>query len=453
MPSSSREKPAFRNFTTLEEEEAARGDANDVVFILTSSFLIFTMQSGYGLLESGIVSRKNEVNILLKNATNVLMGGVAYWAFGFALSFGEKYSDLWIAIGNFFTTADTTEMGIVYSKFVFELAYATTATTLISGAMAERCKFTSYCLVTVMIIFVYSIPAGWMWRENGFLASLGAVDVGGSGAVHLVGGCCGLVAATILGPRAGRYDKGTKELPLGNPTNALLGLFMLWWGWLGFSAGSTSGIVDDKWKYSSRASVTTVLASSGGGLVGMIYSFVLRRGIHDVPILMNAVMGSLVAISGGCTIVRPWEAILIGAVAALLVLPSAPLLDMLHVDDPTCTFAVHGVAGAWGLLAIGLFSEKDSIRNYTRGKNGLFKGGGWGLLGPQALASGILIAWSTVTSTLLLYPLHKLVGLRMPLEEEILGPDYVDHCLKHDGNAKLIQKFKEKRRRTRLQRF
>lgn len=453
MPSNSATDPPYLNLSSNNSEEASKGDANDVVFILTSSFLIFTMQSGYALLESGIVSRKNEVNILVKNATNVLIGGFAYWVFGFALSFGTYYTDMWIALGSFFTTAGPQDMGNVYSKFVFELAYATTSTTLISGAMAERCKFTSYCLVTALVIFIYSIPSGWMWRDNGFLASLGAVDVGGSGTVHLVGGCCGLVAAAILGPRTGRYDKGTQLLPLGNPTNALLGLFMLWWGWLGFSAGSTTGIVDDKWKYSSRASVTTVLASSGGGLVGMVYSFFVKKGIHDVSILMNAVMGSLVAISGGCTIVRPWEAIVIGMVAGQLVLLSIPVVDFVRIDDPTNTFAVHGIGGIWGMLAIGLFSEKDNMRNYTRGLNGLFKGGGLSLLGPQALACGILISWSVLLTTILLYPLHKFVGLRMPLEEEILGPDYIDHCLKHDGNEKIIKRFKESRNRVLFQRY
>ncbi|CAL1294989.1 unnamed protein product [Larinioides sclopetarius] len=377
------------------------------------------------------------------------MGGFAYWAFGFGLSFGKSYSNLFIACGSFFIVADPEEMGVVYSKFVFELAYATTATTLISGAMAERCKFTSYCVVTVLVIFVYSIPAGWMWRDDGFLSTLGAVDVGGSGVVHLVGGCCGLVAATILGPRAGRYDQGTQLLPLGNPTNALLGLFMLWWGWLGFSAGSTTGIVDNKWKYSSRASVTTVLASSGGGLVGMTYSFYVKKGIHDVPILMNAVMGSLVAISGGCTIVRPWEAIIIGMVAALMVLFSIPLIDRLHIDDPTNTFAVHGIAGAWGMMAIGLFSVEDNMRNYTRGLNGLFRGGGWKFIAIQSMACGVLFSWSVIVATVLLFAVHKTIGMRMPLEEEILGPDYIDHCLKHDGNSQIIKNFKEKRRQLR----
>ncbi|KAG8201200.1 hypothetical protein JTE90_028852 [Oedothorax gibbosus] len=425
---------------------SSKGDANDVVFILTSSFLIFTMQSGYALLESGIVSRKNEVNILVKNATNVLIGGFAYWAFGFGFSFGTWVSNLWIAFGYFFVTVSPDEMGVVYSKFVFELAYATTATTLISGAMAERCKFSAYCFVSFLAVVVYSVPAGWMWRDDGLLDQLGAVDVGGSGTVHLVGGTCGLVAAALLGPRAGRYDRGTDLLPLGNPTNALLGLFMLWWGWLGFSAGSTTGIVDNKWKYSSRAAVNTVLASTGGGFVGMVYSFFKRDGIHDVPIMMNAVIGSMVAISGGCTIVRPWESIIIGGVGGALVLLSIPLVDGLRIDDPTNTFAVHGVPGAWGLLAIGLFSRKDKYRNYTRGLDGLFKGGGFRLLGTQATACGVLFAWSALTTAVLLYIVDLVIGLRMPLEEEILGPDYVDHTLKHDGNSDIIQRFKDKMR-------
>ncbi|XP_013781705.1 putative ammonium transporter 3, partial [Limulus polyphemus] len=241
---------ATKNSSTGGDRKS-NDDANDVVWILTSAFLIFTMQSGYALLESGIVSRKNEVNILIKNAANVLLGGFAYWTFGFSLSFGT-HSVLWYASGDFFTKASEDSMGMTYAKFVFQLAYATTSTTLVSGSMAERCKFTAYCVFTFLNTVVYALPAGWMWRNDGFLASLGSVDIGGSGTVHLVGGCCGLVASIILGPRIGRYDRGTEPLPLGNPTNAMLGLFMLWWGWLGFSAGSTFGIVGDKWKYSSR---------------------------------------------------------------------------------------------------------------------------------------------------------------------------------------------------------
>ncbi|GFS47233.1 putative ammonium transporter 3 [Trichonephila inaurata madagascariensis] len=238
---------AIVNGTVYTEEEIARGDANDVVFILTSSFLIFTMQSGYALLESGIVSRKNEVNILVKNATNVLVGGFSYWAFGFGLSFGKTYSNLFIAVGSFFITANIDEMGVIYSKFVFE--------------------HPSWLDVERQWVLGYPGSSGRRWFGNRPF-----------GRRVLWSG-----AAALLGPRTGRYDKGTQLLPLGNPTNALLGLFMLWWGWLGFSAGSTTGIVDDKWKYSSRASVTTILASSGGGLIGMLFRVMRVASRHFGP--------------------------------------------------------------------------------------------------------------------------------------------------------------------------
>ncbi|XP_029838956.2 putative ammonium transporter 3 [Ixodes scapularis] len=427
-----------RNETLFDNKE----DANDVVWILTSSFLIFTMQSGYGLLESGFVSRKNEVNILVKNATTVLFGGLVFWAFGYGIGFDDMKNP-YFSFGEFFTSADESHMGQRYSRFVFQLAYATTSTTLVSGAMAERTKFTAYCLFSVLNTAMYCVPAGWIWNPGGFLARMGAVDIGGSGVVHLLGGCVGLVSAIVLGPRLGRYDLGTAPLPLGNPTNALLGLFMLWWGWLGFSAGSTMGIVRNKWKYSARASVTTILASMTGGFVGMSMSFILKKGQHDVSWLMNTVMGSLVAISGGAPIFRPWAALTVGAVAALLVLIAIPILDRLRVDDPTETFASHGICGLWGLLAIGLFPERDHLLDYTRGRSGLFVGGGWDLLVIQSVTAGCIIAWAILMSAVLLVIIKYTVGLRMSPEQEILGPDLVDHEIEHDYNSPFLQALQQ----------
>ncbi|KAH9368933.1 hypothetical protein HPB48_007073 [Haemaphysalis longicornis] len=424
-----------RNETNFDNKE----DANDVVWILTSSFLIFTMQSGYGLLESGFVSRKNEVNILVKNATTVLFGGLVFWVCGYGIGF-DPMKNPFFSMGQFFTSANESNMGQRYSRFVFQLAYATTSTTLVSGAMAERTRFTSYCLFSMLATVVYCVPAGWLWNRGGFLARMGAVDIGGSGVVHLLGGCVGLVAAVVLGPRLGRYDAGTAPLPLGNPTNALLGLFMLWWGWLGFSAGSTMGIVRNKWKYSARSFLYMILLMCGFSF----FSFILKKGQHDVSWLMNTVMGSLVAISGGAPIFRPWAALVVGAVAALLVLAFIPLLDRLRVDDPTETFASHGVCGLWGLLAIGLFPERDSLLDYTHGRSGLLAAGGdASLLAVQAVAAGFIIAWAVGASVVLLLLIKYTIGLRMSAEQEILGPDLVDHDIEHDYNSPFLRALQE----------
>ncbi|XP_064469400.1 putative ammonium transporter 3 isoform X2 [Ornithodoros turicata] len=412
--------------------------------ILVLQKLAPLLGKGYGLLESGFVSRKNEVNILVKNATTVLFGGFIFWIMGYGLSF-DKMKNPYFSFGQFFTHADESHMGQRYSRFVFQLAYATTCTTLVSGAMAERTKFTSYCVLSTLNTLIYCIPAGWLWNKDGFLASMGAVDIGGSGIVHLLGGCVGLVSSIVLGPRLGRYDRGTDTLPLGNPSVALLGLFMLWWGWLGFSAGSTMGIVRNKWKYSARASVTTILASMTGGFVGMAMSFVLKKGKHDVSWLMNSVMGSLVAISGGAPIFRPWAALVVGAVAALLTLASIPILDRIGIDDPTGTFASHGVCGLWGLLSIGLFPERDSLLDYTHGRSGLFVGGDWRLLAIQAMAGGCIMAWAIVISAITLLAVKYTIGLRMTAEEEILGPDLVDHDIVHDYNSPFLKALQEQR--------
>lgn len=187
---------------------------------------------------------------------------------------------------------------------------------------------------------------------------MGVVDVGGSGHVHLVGGCAGLVAALLLGPRLGRFDGQFKHVPMGNPTNAVHGIIFLWWGWLGYSAGSTFGITGDRWKYASRASVSTIMASMAGGAFGMVWSALTQGGLQDIKILCYSILASLVAISGGAAVMRPALAIVTGVVAAAVTLVSISLVERCRVDDPTDAFSVHAVAGAWGMVAIGLFSGK-----------------------------------------------------------------------------------------------
>ena len=227
---------------------------DDATWILTSAFIIFTMQSGFGLLEAGIVSAKNESNIMVKNAIDVIFGGLAFWIFGFAISFGgEGMSNGFTAWEYFFVDSNNKDMGL-YAKYFYELSFSTTATTIVSGAMAERIEIKAYVVFSFFNTLSYAFPAHWLWDDNGFLKKMGAVDVAGDGPVHLVGGVAAIVAAVMLGPRKNKFDEHgrPKQTTMASPTNVLLGTFMLWWGWLGFNCGSTFGTSGDKWKIASR---------------------------------------------------------------------------------------------------------------------------------------------------------------------------------------------------------
>lgn len=273
----------------------------DATWVLTSSFIIFTMQTGFGLLESGCVSMKNTVNIMMKNIIDIVLGGFTYWIFGYGLSFGRgSLTNPFIALGDFFIdpSDDDPLMGQIFTSFLFQLSFSTTATTIVSGAMAERCNFKAYCIFSFVNTIVYCVPAGWIWGEHGFLRKLGAVDIAGSGPVHLVGGASAFASAVMLGPRLGRYQNGSDPLPLGNPVNACMGLFVLWWGWLAFNSGSTYGVSGAKWGYAARAAVMTMMSSFGGGLFSVSYSFIKNEGKLDILDLINGVLGSLVSVTG-----------------------------------------------------------------------------------------------------------------------------------------------------------
>ncbi|XP_033749231.1 putative ammonium transporter 3 [Pecten maximus] len=429
---------------------------DDATWILTSSFIIFTMQSGFGLLEAGFVcgqnhinlmcnapgfgllevgcvSGRNEVNIMMKNAVDVIFGGISYWAVGYGLTFGMDYgSNPFCGIGDFFVDSNDERMGLLFATFVFQLSFATTATTIVSGAMAERTKLLSYILFSVLNTLVYCIPAHWEWATNGFLRTMGCVDIAGSGAVHLTGGVSALVAAIILQPRLGRYDKGTGQKTPPNPVSALVGMFMLWWGWLAFNCGSTFGISGGKWQLASKSAVTTLIGSMGGGATGVIISFIINNRKYNVDYLVNSVLCALVSITAGCAVIRPWEALIIGSIGGVLAICSTKLMDKLKIDDPVGATGVHGAGGIWGMLAVGLFAENDSLENTTRGRSGVFHGGGFYLIGIQLLSVVCLITWSALTSFILLIIIKYTVGLRLSEEEERLGADFVEHNIGAD---------------------
>lgn len=406
---------------------------DDATWILTSSFVIFTMQTGFGLLESGAVTKKNEVNILMKNAADVVLGGLSYWMFGYGLQYGKgPGTTAFCGIGSFLLDAEPQQMGVVFATFIFQLSFATTATTIVSGAMAERTDFHAYCIFSFLNTITYCIPAGWLWAEHGFLKHLGALDFAGSCAVHLTGGASALVAAVLLKPRLRRYDNGTEPLPMGNPGNALVGTFTLWWGWLVFNCGSSFGISGDKWHYAGRSAVNTINASLGGGLTGMFYTYIKNK-LFLVGDLINSVLGALVAVTAGSGFFRAWESLLVGAIGALLVNFIPPLMDRFRIDDPVGAVAVHGMGGLWGMLAVGLFIDKDKLLNLTHGRKGLFKGGGFYLLGVQLLACVVVGVWSMSTTYIILKIINRVVPIRLAPSEEILGADFVEHDIRHDG--------------------
>ncbi|XP_035796478.1 putative ammonium transporter 2 [Anopheles albimanus] len=409
-------------------------NVEDTNWVLTSSFIIFTMQTGFGMLESGCVSVKNEVNIMMKNIIDIVLGGFTYWLFGYAMSFGRgALNNPFVALGDFLIDPDVSDplFGPIFAAFLFQLSFSTTATTIVSGAMAERCNFKAYCIFSFFNTIVYCIPAGWVWGEHGFLKNLGVVDIAGSGPVHLIGGASAFASAAILGPRLGRYAKGTDPLPLGNPVNACMGLFVLWWGWLAFNSGSTYGVSGAKWAYAARAAVMTMMGSFGGGSFSIIYSMYNNDGRMDVVDLINGILASLVSVTAGCYLYHAWEAILIGAIGSALCCIGMPLFDRMGVDDPVGASSVHGVAGIWGVLAVGLFADNPLRMDTTSGRSGLFKGGGWYMLGVQSLSALCLACWGVCVTFLLLWLINKIVPIRMDPNEELLGADLMEHRIRH----------------------
>nr|XP_045581663.1 putative ammonium transporter 3 isoform X1 [Procambarus clarkii] len=402
---------------------------NDASWILTATFIIFTMQSGFGLLESGCVSMKNETNIMVKNVVDVVLGGFTYWLFGYALSFGKsEWTNPFCGWGDFAINPSEESMGTIYTTFFFQLSFATTATTIVSGAIAERFNFMAYVVFSAVNTIVYCVPAGWLWGSHGFLFKLGAVDIAGSCGVHLCGGSSALVAAAMVGPRIGRYDNNENPLPMGSPTNAILGMFMLWWGWLGFNCGSTFGITGDKWKYAARTAVVTIQSSIGGGLAGMSLSWYKNRRL-EIGDVVNSILGALVSITAGCALFTTWEALFVGIVGGVIAVMAMPLFDKLHIDDPVGATSVHGVCGFWAMIAIGLFVKADKLIGLTGGKDGLFRGGGFYLLGIQTLACLAIVVWSTSTTFIILFLVNKFFPIRMTEWEELVGADFAEHAI------------------------
>ena len=390
----------------------------DYVWTLVAAALVFFMQAGFAMVEAGFTRAKNAINIMMKNLMDFAMGTLAFWAIGFGLMFGASASG-WIGTSGFFLS-DFTVGGDpwVLAFWMFQVVFAATAATIVSGAMAERTKFSSYMIYSVFICgIIYPIFGGWAWgglfHGGGWLEKLGFIDFAGSTVVHSVGGWAALAGAIVLGPRIGKYTKDGKVRPIlgHNLPLAALGVFILWLGWFGFNPGSTTAASKDI----AMIFVNTNLAAAAGAVLAMFTSW-MRIGKPDIGMSLNGALAGLVAITAPCASVTPLSAVIIGAIAGIIVVLSVFFFDKIKVDDPVGAISVHGVNGAWGTLAAGLFNIGGVSAK---------------IIGVQLLGIGTCFVWTFGTAFILFKILDKTIGLRVSPEEERDGLDYSEH----GGNA------------------
>ena len=407
--------------------------AVNTIWVLLGAALVFFMQAGFAMCEAGFTRAKNTGNTLMKNLMDFCIGTPTYWILGFGLMFGGAGAIIGgfdpFVLGDY---ADVLPAGVpLFAFLIFQTVFCATAATIVSGSMAERTKFVSYCIYSFCIsAFIYPVSGHWIWG-GGWLSQLGFHDFAGSTAVHMVGGVCAAIGAAFLGPRIGKYDKdGNPRAIIGhNLSLGALGVFILWLGWYGFNGAAATSV-----EQLGSIFLTTTVAPAVATVVCMIFTWI-RYGKPDVSMCLNASLAGLVAITAGCDVTDCLGATIIGAVAGVLVVFGVWLLDhVLHIDDPVGAVAVHCMNGIWGTLAVGLFAT-DTAPGYAvanaSGKTitGLFYGGGFELLGLQLLGFAAVAAWTVVTITITFLVIKSTVGLRVSREEEITGLDATEHGL------------------------
>ena len=412
--------------------EAISGEVFGVWFLIGAA-LVFWMQAGFAMVEAGFTRAKNTGNIIMKNLMDFCIGTVVFVLIGFSLLLGEDVVGL---IGKPGFDIFTAYSDFDFSNFVFNLVFCATTATIVSGAMAERTKFLSYCIYSgVISALIYPIEAHWIWG-GGWLSQLGFHDFAGSCAIHMVGGISALIGAKILGPRIGKFKKdGNGKLVKVNafPGHSIalgaLGVFILWLGWYGFNGAACTSI-----EQLGSVFLTTTVAPAVATVVCMIFTWI-KYGKPDVSMCLNASLAGLVAITAPCDVTDALGASIIGAVAGFLVVFGVWLLDhKLHIDDPVGAVAVHCMNGIWGTIAVGLFAT-DTAPGYSIANasgetiKGLFYGGGFELLGLQLTGFAAVALWTAVTITITFFVIKAIVGLRVTREEEIEGLDAREHGL------------------------
>jgi Amt family ammonium transporter len=406
---------------TLESNKAAIDLVQshaDYVWTLIAAALVFFMQAGFALVECGFTRAKNAINIMMKNLMDFSMGSLAFWAVGFGIMFGATNTGWFGTTGFFLSDFKVGGDPWVLAFWMFQVVFCATAATIVSGAMAERTKFIGYLLYSVVIsALIYPVFGSWAWGSlfngNGWLEGLGFIDFAGSTVVHSVGGWAALAGAIVLGPRMGKYTKDGSIKPIlgHNIPLAALGVFILWIGWFGFNPGSTTAANKDI----AMIFVNTNLAAAAGAVLAMFTSWI-KFGKPEISMSLNGALAGLVAITSPCATVTPMSSIIIGAAAGVIVVLSVLFFDRIRVDDPVGAISVHGVCGAWGTLAAGIFNiGGTSVK----------------IIGVQLLGIGSCFVWTFGMAFIMFKLIEKTIGLRVSAEEELEGLDFIEH----GGNA------------------
>ncbi|MCD1260967.1 ammonium transporter [Paenibacillus athensensis] len=397
----------------------------DTIWVVLTAAMILLMEGGFALLEAGFVRQKNAVSIIMKVFVDIAFGALIFYFVGFGLMYGKDAGGF-IGTSGFFMGGDLTHIKLSISHetyWLFQCAFVIAVISIVSGAVAERINFRAYILYTVaMTALIYPIAGHWVWAVGGWLGKLGMVDFAGSAVIHALGGFSALAAAVIIGPRIGKFSPdGTANIvPPSNLPLASVGAFILWFGWFGFNSGSTLSATNSS---IGHIAVTTMLAAAAGGATCILFTM-FRYRKADPPMVINGSLAGLVGITAGCAFVSDVAAIIIGAVCGIAMVYATELLESKGIDDPVGAFPVHGISGSLGTIAVGLFAQPDAV---SEGTSGLFYGGGWHLLGVQALGLVVVCIWGFALTWGFLKLINLIVPLRVSRDEELVGLDVGIH--------------------------
>ncbi len=419
----------FGSVAYAQEEGAVTTESQlDVIWLLLAAFLVFFMQAGFAMVESGFSRGKNAANLLMKNLMDFSVGTLLYFILGFGLMYGASAGGF-LGTSNFFLSdlSFGAESAYDWAGFLFQLVFAATAATIVSGAVAERLKFSAYLVYSVILVgLIYPISGHWLWG-GGWLAEMGFIDFAGSTIVHSVGGWAALAGAIVLGPRIGKFNKdgSSNVIPGHSLTLAALGVFILWFGWFGFNPGSTLSGMNPGIGY---IAVTTNMAAAAGAVSAMLINWI-KTGHPSTEMALNGALAGLVAITAGCASVSPVGALIIGLIAGpMLVFGLDFVENVLKVDDPVGAIAVHGINGVWGTLAVGLFAAPAAGTLTDMGATaGLFYGGGFAQLSTQAIGALSVSVWAFVTIFIVFKVTDMVLGIRVSPQEELEGLDITEH--------------------------